>query len=201
MHYLNATDSPQMITGTAEFYAAYPEQVRHEADFLFIGNPDLQIGPGMSPTFTSYFTMPNSLAGSNFFAITGHTHQYGTAVDISTAAAAGADQPRVPIYAPRPFLWSEPETKMMSSAFQIPEGGGFDFSCSYRNPTSNTITFGESTDDEMCFFWAYYYPSKGSRVCVHTTRVNAPAGIDVCCPAEPGDAISDLVCRYITSQL
>ena len=199
MHYLNATESAQTISGTAEFYAAYPEQVRHEADFLFIGNPDLQIGPGQSPTFNSFFTVPSSLAEANFFAITGHTHQYGTGVDISTSPARGI--PGTPIYAPRPFLWSEPETKMMSPAFQIPAGGGFDFSCSYRNPTSATIGFGESTDDEMCFFWAYYYPSKGSRVCVHTTRVNAPTGIDVCCPAEPGDAISDLVCRYITSQL
>jgi hypothetical protein len=199
MHYLNATTSPQTITATAEFYAAYPEQVRAEADFLFIGNPDLRIGPASSPTFTSYFTPPASLYGVNFFAITGHTHQYGTSVDISTAA--GVDQPRTSIYAPRPFLWSEPETKMMSPAFQLPEGGGFEFSCAYRNPTSRTIEFGESTDDEMCFFWAYYYPSKGSRVCVHSTRVNAPAGVDVCCPAEAGDLLSELVCNIITSQL
>lgn len=199
MHFLNATDKPQMISGTAEFHAAYPEQVRDEADFLFIGTPDISIGPGTSPTITGYFTPPPSLEGSKFFAITGHTHQLGTGVEVSIAADRAA--PRTSIYAPKPFSWSEPETKMQEPAFQLPAGGGFDFSCSYRNPTGRTVKFGESTEDEMCFFWAYYYPSKGSRVCVHSTRLNAPEGVDVCCPAEPGNTLSEVVCAYITSAL
>lgn len=199
MHFLNATDKPQLITGTAEFYAAFPEQVRDEADFLFIGTPDISIGPASSPTITGYFTPPASLAGSKFFAITGHTHQFGTSVEVSTAPAR--DGARTSIYAPKPFLWSEPETKMQEPAFEVPAGGGFDFSCSYRNPTGRTVKFGESTEDEMCFFWAYYYPSKGSRVCVHTTRVSPPEGVDVCCPADSGDFLSEVVCNYITSAL
>jgi hypothetical protein len=35
----------------------------------------------------------------------------------------------------------------------------------------------------MCFFWAYYYPDHGSKVCFHTFY---GGGIDACCP---GDAI------------
>jgi hypothetical protein len=35
-------------------------------------------------------------------------------------------------------------------------------------------------NDEMCFFWAYYYPSKGARTCFHTAMTGTP--IDVCCP-------------------
>ena len=34
----------------------------------------------------------------------------------------------------------------------------------------------------MCFFWAYYYPSKGAKVCFHSAQYNPPSGIDVCCP-------------------
>lgn len=199
MHFLNATDKPQMITATAEFHAAYPEQVRHEADFLFIGTPDIEIGPASSPTISGYFTPPASLAGSKFFAITGHTHQLGTSVEVATAPARGGAL--TSIYAPKPFSWSEPETKMQEPAFEVPAGGGFDFKCSYRNPTGRTVKFGESTEDEMCFFWAYYYPSKGSRVCVHTTRLSPPEGVDVCCPADDNDFISQFVCNYITTQL
>ena len=90
---------------------------------------------------------------------------------------------------------------MQEPAFEIPAGGGFDFKCGYRNPTGRTVKFGESTEDEMCFFWAYYYPSKGSRVCVHTTRLNAPDGVDVCCPADDNDLLSQVVCNYIATQL
>ena len=34
----------------------------------------------------------------------------------------------------------------------------------------------------MCFFWAYYYPSKGAKVCFHTSQ---GGGIDQCCPGNP----------------
>lgn len=197
MHFLNATDQPLDITANAVFYAAYPEQVRHEADFLFIGTPDINIGPGASPTITSYFSMPASLEGAKIYALTGHTHQLGTSVEISVAESATA--PRASVYAPKPFSWSEPETKRHDPELVVPPGGGFEFSCSYRNPTSRTVKFGEATNDEMCFFWAYYYPSKGSRVCVHTTRVNAPEGIDACCPAEAGDTFSEVVCAYLAT--
>ena len=32
----------------------------------------------------------------------------------------------------------------------------------------------------MCFFWAYYYPSNGSKVCIHTGKYGG--GVDFCCP-------------------
>ena len=40
-------------------------------------------------------------------------------------------------------------------------------------PTSRS-KFGESANNEMCFFWAYYYPSKGAYVCVHTDAGGRP---------------------------
>jgi Copper type II ascorbate-dependent monooxygenase, C-terminal domain len=199
MHFLNATDQEQMITGVAEFYAAPPEQIRDEADFLFIGSPDIKLDPRSTAQVNAFFTPPPSLAGAKFFAITGHTHKYGTEMTVATAAARGA--PPVSVYAPTPFVWSEPATVMQEPAFEVPPGGGFDFHCGYHNTSNRTVNFGESADDEMCFFWAYYYPSKGSRVCVHSTRVNAPDGVDVCCPADEGDALSQLVCSYLASSL
>ncbi|MET0343552.1 MAG: hypothetical protein ABW252_21250, partial [Polyangiales bacterium] len=36
--------------------------------------------------------------------------------------------------------------------------------CFYTNPTRKNITFGESTEDEMCFNFARYYP-KGALRC------------------------------------
>ncbi|MEZ4361363.1 MAG: hypothetical protein R3B48_14350 [Kofleriaceae bacterium] len=199
MHFLNATDQPQMITGTSEFYAAKPEQIRDEADFLFIGSPDINLAPRSTGVVDAFFTVPASLAGAKFFAITGHTHQYGTEMTVATAASR-TDAP-ASVYAPVPFLWSEPETVKQDPPFEVPAGGGFNFHCGFRNTSNTTVKFGESTEDEMCFFWAYYYPSKGSRVCVHTIRASPPEGVDVCCPADPDDALSQLVCSYIATQL
>ena len=68
--------------------------------------------------------------------------------------------------------------------------GGFDFSCSYYNNISATVRFGESANNEMCFFWAYYYPSNGSHVCAHTDRFGA--GLDLCCP-DAGSGLCSLL--------
>ena len=45
----------------------------------------------------------------------------------------------------------------------------------------------------MCFFWAYYFPTKGHKVCVHTELPGFP--LDLCCPGP------DELCDYILQQL
>jgi hypothetical protein len=45
----------------------------------------------------------------------------------------------------------------------------------------------------MCFFWAYYYPSRGAKVCVHTDQYG---GQNLCCP----DAGAQL-CNIIAGML
>ena len=68
--------------------------------------------------------------------------------------------PATLLYAPQPFIWDAPEMKHLDPAVEVPAGGGFSFECSWNNPSDDTIGFGESALDEMCFFWAYYYPKK-----------------------------------------
>jgi hypothetical protein len=94
------------------------------------------------------------------------------------------------VYEPSPFEWSEPETTVHAPEFAVPAGfqAGFDITCSYHNTSNQRVTFGESANDEMCFFWAYYYPSRGSHVCVHTNYRGLD--VDVCCP-EAGEELCD----------
>jgi hypothetical protein len=67
--------------------------------------------------------------------------------------------------------------------FEIPAGGGFRFTCEWNNTSGQSVGFGESANDEMCFFWAYYYPSQGAFVCAHTDQI--PGGFNLCCPGSP----------------
>ena len=53
------------------------------------------------------------------------------------------------------------------------------------------MSFGESANNEMCFFWAYYYPSQGSKVCFHSDKYGGAQGISLCCPG-------DSLCSFIT---
>ncbi len=190
MHYLNATDAPVDASATVDFFAADPATIDDEANILFIGSPDITLAPGETKTLHQFFATPSYIdfSQSKIFAITGHTHKLGT--DVKVNVAPSKTGPMTEVYGPTPFSWSEPETTTHAPPFSVPKTGGFDFECSYTNTTNQQVKFGESANDEMCFFWAYYYPSQGSKVCIHTEQYGGANGINVCCP---GDSLCSLV--------
>ena len=193
MHYINATDTDQMATATVDFYSADPATIHDEASILFTGSPDVTLPPGQMTTLHEFFTVPSyiDLSQSHIFAITGHEHQLGTGVVVNVAPSKTGTM--TPVYDPMPFVWSEPETTTHDPGFSVPTGGGFDFTCTWNNTTTNQVKFGESANDEMCFFWAYYYPSQGSKVCMHTDQYGGVNGLDLCCP---GDSLCSIISSH-----
>ncbi len=183
MHYINPNSADVQIRAKSTFTAILDSEFKDEADFLFLGNPDIKIPAYSKQTLgPTYLGLPNAnLAGVNVFGITGHTHQHGTNVSVSLAdSKSGPDKV---LYDVPNWQWSEPATVYQDPPVVIPAGGGFRFTCAWNNTSNTEVTFGESANDEMCFFWAYYYPSKGAFVCAHTDKV--PGGFDVCCPGSP----------------
>lgn len=194
MHYVNTTDAPIQISATAEFRTRLDATL--EADFLFAGTPDIDLGTGTATQTVGPVFLPfvPSLADINIFAVTGHTHKMGT--DVKVAVSSSASDPGQSIYAPENFSWDEPETARLTPPMNLQAGaGGFRFSCDYVNTTGRRLGFGENADDEMCFFWLYYYPSKGAKICFHTDQ---QGGHDVCCPADEGSD-DHVICALITN--
>ncbi len=190
MHYVNAADTAEDASAMVEFYRTDASEIQHEANILFIGSPDIDIPAGASMTLKQFWTVPDylDLSASKIFAITGHTHHYGT--DMQVRVAPSKMGPMRSVYKPTPFSWSEPITTTHVPEFGVPRDGGFEFECSYTNTGTQQVGFGESANDEMCFFWAYYYPSQGSKVCVHTEQYGGVDGLNVCCP---GDSLCSLI--------
>jgi len=191
MHYINSTEMDQMATATVDLFAADPATIHDEAGILFAGSPDITIPKGMSFQLHQFLTLPAAfdLSTSHVFAITGHEHRLG--LDVQVSVAPSKTGPMTPVYTPMPFQWAEPLTQVQSPDFAVPKGGGFDFTCKWDvNNTGADIKFGESANDEMCFFWAYYWPSQGSRVCIHTNQYGGANGYDTCCP---GDSVCSLI--------
>jgi hypothetical protein len=192
LHMINATADSMEVTGTTNFITMDDSEYQNEMGFLFIGDPDITIPPNSSIQLGPiFFALPDDYAQSQFFAITGHEHQLGT--DVQVSLATNANDPGTPVYDVPGWLWSEPATVPANPPFTIPSGGGFRFTCNWTNTTDQTVSFGESANDEMCFFWAYYYPSLGSRVCMHSDQYGG--GIDLCCPGP------NLICDIIESKL
>jgi hypothetical protein len=196
LHYINTTDQPENITGTVTFIAADASTIQNEAALLFTGSPDIgcseagcaNINGNGSASLHQFFTVPSyiDLSQAHIFAITGHEHQLGTGVTVNVAPSASG--PFTPVYNPPNFTWNEPPTQQQNPDFAVPAGGGFDFTCTWFSNNGQTVKFGEKATNEMCFFWAYYWPSQGSKVCVHTDQVGG--GYDACCP---GDSACSLI--------
>jgi len=180
LHYINTTDSAADATATVNFLAADPATITNEAGVLFSGSLDIDVKGNQQSTLHQFLTLPTAdldMSASKIFAITGHTHKFGTHVTVGTAASR--TDTVTSVYNPSPFSWSEPLTTTYSTPFSIPSGGGFDFQCDWTNTSATDVGFGESAKDEMCFFWVYYYPVQSPKVCVHTEMYG---GVDACCP-------------------
>jgi hypothetical protein len=163
MHYINGTDDPLDVKATSVFTPIADEEFQHEAAFLFTGSLSVSVPARSTRTLGPIFcSWPESLADAKFFAVTGHTHQWGTDVKVATAPASTG--PSTLVYDVKDWSWDEPETVYHQPPFQVPKGGGFQLTCSWNNLSKDPVGFGLGANDEMCFFWAYYYPSGGNVV-------------------------------------
>lgn len=172
LHYINTTTEPVDIVAQADFYPIAEGTTVEEAGVLLVGSLDIDIPPLADHTLGPlYQAVPEEYLDVDFYAMTGHTHQYGT--DVTVGTAAGEGMPMDPKYAPDEFVWDEPEIVFFDPPFRVPQDGGFSFSCSWRNTTSEVLSFGESANEEMCFFWTYYFPRKQARpVLLHDFGTN-----------------------------
>ncbi|MCC6621731.1 MAG: hypothetical protein IT385_10780 [Deltaproteobacteria bacterium] len=160
-HFFNYYPNDITAHGDVEFHTAGAEQVTDLADFLFYGKTALVIPPGQYTSPWLYLDAPN---GAKVFGITGHTHQYGTNVETRVAQGSGATGTQI-YPGSEPFDWAEAPLVTYDPPIEIGTGTGFKIRCSWNNTTNGNLYFGESANQEMCFIWAYYYPSQGYRIC------------------------------------
>jgi len=180
-HYFNYYTEDITAHAEVTFNTIAAEDVEHEADMLFYGTPDFSVPPGEEHTTPWHFI--DVWEDTKIFAVTGHTHQYGTNVEISQSTSS--DDEGDYIYPKStPFQWDESPIEQYSPPLHFAEGEGLRYRCTWNNTGNDTLTFGESAKKEMCFLWAYYYPSKGYRMCVNPGGIAGgfDLGNQVCCP-------------------
>jgi hypothetical protein len=159
LHYLNTGDKVLDVKGQSELFAAEPGAMIQEGSVLLVGTTDISVpAHTMKSNTPKYLALPAAFAGVKFYAITGHTHRYGTNVTVSSATAAKQAQDM--LYAPEHFDWEAPAMLSLTPHASIPDGGGFLLQCTWNNTGDSDVKFGESANAEMCFFWGYYYPRK-----------------------------------------
>jgi len=156
-HFVNTGAAPIMAGARVTFDLA-PRAGLTVADMMFWGTQGINVAP-RSMGRAQYFRP--ALPAVNVFGLTSHTHQYGVRSTIEVATALTGNGREVH----RSESWEEPPLTRFDPPLTFNEGEGLRLVCNYNNTTDRTLRFGESFFQEMCFLWAYYYPSQGFHVC------------------------------------
>jgi hypothetical protein len=160
-HYINTTASDLQGTGTVTFdttpKASAPAY--QPAGFDFFGTMNINIPP--NSTFSTGPIFQAGVAGTNLISITTHQHHLGTEAQVWASAQPGDMSTQLT----DDKDWSNPSWNLLAPQFAFDGTNGLTFQCDWTNTTDQTVSFGESALNEMCFVGGYDYPAQGLNLC------------------------------------
>jgi hypothetical protein len=161
-HYINATASDLQGHGQVTFHttpkASSPPY--QPASFVFWGTTNINIPPSSSFSTGPIFQV--GPAGTHLALVTTHEHRLGTRAQVWASAQPGDMSTQIA----DDKDWSNPSWRPLQPTFDFNGTNGLTFQCDWFNGTTQTISFGESALDEMCFVGGYYYPSTKMSLCI-----------------------------------
>jgi hypothetical protein len=160
LHLYNATDATLTGRSGIEILPAEPGAVQHEAGVVLVGKAQgLEVPPNMS-TQIGRCTTP---ANVTVFAIGPHMHKLGLHMKVSYA---NADTTGARVLHDLPYSFDEQRFGMLEPQLVTRAGGRITVECTYFNPSGQTVFFGESSDEEMCYALAFVHPAPTVQQCV-----------------------------------
>ncbi len=158
-HYYNTTPSARRTDGTFKVDLAPLSTDVTEGQFSFWGTRAFTIPPQSKHETPQRVQI--GLPGTKIFGVTTHQHQFAERMRIWHAP--GGEATGEPLADNSD--WAEPPLEMLDPPVAIGEGDGLAYQCAWNNTTDKEVGFGEGFNEEMCFLWAYYYPSQGFDIC------------------------------------
>jgi hypothetical protein len=173
MHYLNASQMPLMVEGRVTMTPGDPTLTYQAADIMFCGSVAQLSSTGLAPNMSSiplnagFFKGNSSVDFSKIKVFGLTTHQHWTGKEAVITKSTSASDPGTMLY--DNTHWDAAPLKAFddSSLVTFASGEGLRWQCTYDTQDASpkplgTVKFGETArSDEMCFLWAYYYPSVG----------------------------------------
>ena len=156
MHYINATGAPLNVVGKAEMDVLPDSANIIKSAFAFEGEFNIPVIPAQGEADTG-LRFQQGLPGTHVFALTTHQHHLGSEMKVWFAN----DQSDTSSLVADSLSWSDPPLVTFAPALDFPIGStkGFNYQCHWKNPTPAAVQGGLGANDEMCFFWHYYYPA------------------------------------------
>jgi hypothetical protein len=156
LHLYNATGEELRGSSGLEVIEMDPADVVYESSPLLAGPVGFQIPPGRTTLQHSCMVGQEVTA----FALFPHMHQLGTHLK-TTVTVAGETK----VIHDGDYDFEE-QRQFPIGPLKFMPGDTIATECTYENPGTRNVTFGESSDTEMCFSVLFRYPNTGSAFCV-----------------------------------
>jgi hypothetical protein len=93
----------------------------------------------------------------SLFAVWPHMHKIATHQKVEVIRNSAST-----VLHDAPFNFYEQNYHLQNPIYQVQTGDQIRVTCSYLNPSTASVTFGDSSDQEMCFSGLYRYPAMNS---------------------------------------
>ncbi len=153
LHLYNVTGAELTETSGTEVMLVSAAEVEQEAEMIFAGTPIISLAP-QSPGATSGTC--TFAQDATVMSIWPHMHQYGTHMTVTHESDDGDE-----VLHDAPFAFEE-QVNYRITPRVVKAGERLRVTCDYENTSSDTVTFGDSSDQEMCFAGVYRYPAEKS---------------------------------------
>lgn len=154
LHLFNFATTPLTGTSAIQVRTIDASAVVNEAEITLAGkDAGLVVAPRAVSTQTGTC---NVTAAATLFAVFPHMHQ--TAVHQTVSMLRGTDAPVIVM--DDDYSFDQQYYRVVAPELQLQAGDRLEVTCTYDNP-GDTLTFGESTTNEMCYAGIYVYPAGG----------------------------------------
>lgn len=157
LHLLNASTKP--VTDSAEIHL-HPSPIQNPRPMAAyaLGNFDVSLPPNQASVVESVCTIPET---TNFVAAFPHMHRLGTSLTFEVGPSADR---LTKVFERDPYNFDDQHLDLLNLTLNA--GDVTRVTCHYENTTDRTVSFGESTSNEMCFLvgFAADRPSMGGCV-------------------------------------
>lgn len=152
LHLFNVSDKP--ITGMSGTLIKVIEEsaVKQYAEGILAGPFSLNIPAGGPTVQSGTCTVSHDV---NIFGVGPHMHKLG----IHLKAVAHSSVMGDIVLSDKPYDFDTQIIYPLAQEVPMKKGDTISVECTYMNPTGQTVKFGESTLDEMCFAGLYQYPA------------------------------------------
>ena len=161
-HYINLLGDEILIGETyVNIYTIPEEDVKYEAIEIFVSNRDINVPPGTTRVTKQTWYIggedgeldkrghaPDAVL--NVFLLTSHMHRHGELFEVFQGSTGDLLH--------RSIAYDDAPIDLFDPVIRLDADDTLTFQCTYNNyDTDKPLTFGLTSEDEMCIIFGYYY--------------------------------------------